>query len=559
MNMNGAELIIRLLERQGVRTVTGIPGGANLPLYHALAHSRIRHVLARHEQGAGFMAQGMARSTGRAAVCFVTSGPGVTNAITAVADAMLDSVPLILICGQVPGPLLGTNAFQEIDTVGLARPVCKKSYLVKKAEDILRIIPAAFTAAESGRPGPVVIDIPKDIQLASVEVAVWPSPGGRVKTVGSRNGRMVKRIAHEINSALRPVLYVGGGIIASDTHEELLCLARTGGIPIVSTLMGLGCVPASDPLFLGMLGMHGSRAVNLILDKTDLLIALGVRFDDRATGRVSEFCPQAGIIHIDIDRKELHKIKRADHALWGDLKVVFKELLPLIRKNSRTAWINRACKYRGGIPPTPTPGPDAEAARPLTLLGRLGGLVPRETIVCTDVGQHQMWTAQGFAFKRPRTFLTSGGLGTMGFGLPAAMGAALANPDKPVLCISGDGSLYMNIQELATLAELELNVIIILFNNNELGLVRQQQELFYGKVYSASRFKHTPDFAALAREFGIRGIKLETADRLPDAVSRELEYGGPALIEVPVSSAENVFPMVPPGKANREMIWNAAP
>jgi len=591
MRMNGAQLIIKLLERQEIETVAGIPGGANLPLYHALAHSRIRHVLARHEQGAGFIAHGMARSTGMAAVCFVTSGPGVTNMITALADAMLDSVPIIVICGQVPTDLLGTDAFQEINTIALAKPVSKRAFLVKRAQDLLKIIPEAFTLALSGRPGPVVIDVPKDVQRAQVEFGTWPAPGGKIRlaadpaaaagalpeaanplqTTGGRReavdtdemaagerredtaGRKtIKQIAAAINRAEKPLLYVGGGVVASGTHNELVSLSRTAGIPVVSTLMGLGCFPADDPLFLGMLGMHGSRATNHILDKADLLIALGVRFDDRATGRVSEFCPRAEIIHIDIDSREIHKIKRADLSLVGDLAEVLPELLPLIIKRERTSWRREVEHTRERLPELWSA--KSNGSHPRSLLRRLRALLPEDTIVTTDVGQHQMWTAQGFGFNRTRTLLTSGGLGTMGFGLPAAIGAALANPGRRVLCISGDGSLYMNIQELATLAELDLDVTVILFNNNELGLVRQQQELFYEKIFSASRFSLKPDFAALAGEFGIRGKRLESAAELPAEVAAAAEGRSPLLIDVPISAEENVYPMVPPGRANREML-----
>jgi acetolactate synthase-1/2/3 large subunit len=552
MKMRGAELIISLLERQGIKIVTGIPGGANLPLYHALERSSIRHVLARHEQGAGFIAHGMARSTGKPAVCFVTSGPGVTNVLTAVADAKLDSVPIIVICGQVPTAFLGTDAFQEIDTCALTASITKKSYLVTRVPDLLSVIPETFSIAQSGRQGPVVIDVPKDIQLAEVEFDCWPQAGektaGRIPDTG-----IIKQIARMINQSQRPLLYAGGGIIASETHNELYELAKTSTIPVVCTLMGLGCFPPNDSLFLGMPGMHGSQATNNILDKIDLLIALGARFDDRVTGKVNEFCPQAQIIHIDIDPHEIDKIKKADLALLGDLKDVLHELLPFINKQERGSWRREVENIRGScLSLLPS---EANDRHPLNILRQISALVREDTIVTTDVGQHQMWTAQGYGFSRPRTLLTSGGLGTMGFGLPAAIGAALANQDKCILCISGDGSLFMNIQELATLAELDLNITIILFNNNQLGLVRQQQELFYDKIYTATCFEKQMDFAALACDFGIRGIRLTEADAAAAVFKAACKEPGPVLIDIPISGIENVYPMVPPGKANREMMF----
>jgi acetolactate synthase-1/2/3 large subunit len=552
MKMRGAELIITLLERQGIEIVPGIPGGANLPLYRVLENSSIQHVLARHEQGAGFIAHGMARSTGRPAVCFVTSGPGVTNVLTAVADAKLDSVPIIVICGQVPTAFIGTDAFQEIDTSALTKPITKKNYLVTKVQDLLSVIPEAFSIAQSGRQGPVVIDVPKDIQLAEVEFDCWPQPGekkaGRIPDTGT-----IKQIARMINQSQRPLLYAGGGIIASETHNELYRLAKTNNIPVVCTLMGLGCFPPDDPLFLGMPGMHGSQATNYILDKIDLLIALGARFDDRVTGKVNEFCPHAQIIHIDIDPHEIDKIKKADFALLGDLKDVLHELLPFINKQERGLWRREVENIRGSYPSL-LPS-EANDRHPLSLLRQISALVREDTIVTTDVGQHQMWTAQGYGFSMSRTLLTSGGLGTMGFGLPAAIGAALANQDKRVLCISGDGSLFMNIQELATLAELDLNITIILFNNNQLGLVRQQQELFYDKIYTATCFEKQMDFAALACDFGIRGIRLTEEDAAAAVFKTACKQPGPMLIDIPVSGTENVYPMVAPGKANREMMF----
>ncbi len=551
MKYSGAEIIIKLLEMEGVEILAGIPGGANLPLYNALSKSSIKHVLARHEQGAGFIAQGIARSTGRAAVCFATSGPGATNLITAIADAKMDSVPMVAITGQVSSDLIGSDAFQEVDTYGLTVPISKHNYLVSSVEDLLRIIPEAFAIAESGRPGPVVIDVPKDIQVQQFEIEEWPLPQKRSSS-DNPDGRKILEAADLINHAHRPLLYIGGGIVNSEAHHVLIKLARKNSIPIVSTLMGLGCFPCDDPLFLGMLGMHGSRSTNYIVNKADLLIALGVRFDDRATGSVSKFCPEASIVHVDIDPAEIDKIKPSNVAINGDARNILEKLLPRIREDARTDWHSYISDLKKRYPfVMPVKN---NLFHPINIIQRLGALAGPDAIITTDVGQHQMWVAQSYPFRKPRTLLTSGSLGTMGFGLPAAIGAALANPDRRVICFSGDGSLLMNIQELATLADWQLNITIVLFNNGHLGLVRQQQELFYGQNFVASRFETNPDFAALARSFGIRGFDLNESREGLFLLGQSLQEPGPALFNVPIDFAENVFPMVPPGKAIYEMI-----
>lgn len=557
MERTGAEIIATLLERQGVTTVAGIPGGANLPLYDALRAGRIRHVLTRHEQGAGFIAQGMARVSGRAGVCLATSGPGATNLLTAIADAKLDSVPLVAITGQVPTSLIGTDAFQEVDTFGLTLPITKHNYLVRNAADLLEIVPQAFELAESGRPGPVVIDVPKDVQQQQVAFDHWPEPGTRPRPAPCDDAA-IARLADRIRRAERPVLYVGGGIVASGSSQLLRHLAQRNSIPVASTLMGLGAFPPDDSLFLGMLGMHGARYTNLALEEADLLLAFGVRFDDRATGRVEAFCRNAEIAHIDIDGSEIDKIKPANLSIVADVGEAIRQLLPLVEDTPRAAWNARIMQLKSEHP-FEMPETD-DPLHPLNLISRLGEILGPGDIVTTDVGQHQMWVAQAYPFRQPRTCLTSGGLGTMGFGLPAAIGAGLACSDngsaseRRVVCISGDGSFLMNVQELATLADLDLPVTVIILNNGHLGLVRQQQELFYGERYHASRFDSSPDFAALARSFGVPGYNLgESADPI-GVLSRALEMSGPCVVDAPIHFAENVLPMVPPGAANREMI-----
>ena len=550
MKMNGAELITALLERQGISILAGIPGSANLPLYHALGASSIRHVLARHEQGAAFIAQGMARSTGRPAVCLTTSGPGITNALTALADAKADSVPVIIMSGQVPSSLLGTDAFQEVDACGMTISMTKHAFLVRRGEDLLEIIPRAFSIALSGRPGPVLIDIPKDIQEREVCFDHWPPPGCKSKERGNSDMKKISRAAEMINTACRPVLCAGGGVIASGACDSLEFLAEKAAVPVATTLMGIGSFPRSHPLSLGLFGMHGSRQANSFIDNADLVIALGLRFNDRTTGKASEFSPGAAILHIDIDRAELNKIRHADLSIPGNLSIILDQLIPLIDQKKPGAGTGCHLNSTEKEPLHSGKG----CVNPSVLIRAIASIVGPDAIVTTDVGQHQMWVAQHYPFIRPRTFLTSGGLGTMGFGLPAAIGAALACPGKRVVCVSGDGSILMNIQELATLSELGLNVAVIVMNNGQLGLVRQQQELFYGKRFMASRFDCRPDFPALAATFGIRGFSLRAAVGPVSFLENILSLDGPVLIDVPIHEAEMVFPMVRPGGANRDMI-----
>jgi acetolactate synthase I/II/III large subunit len=555
--LSGADLLVRLLERQGVTTIAGIPGGAVLPLYDALARAgTIRHVLARHEQGAGFIAQGFARATGRPGVCVASSGPGATNLITALADAKLDSIPLVAITGQVPRALLGTDAFQEVDTFGLSLPVTKHNFLVRCARDLLRIVPAAFNIASSGRPGPVLIDIPKDVQCELVAVGEWPAPGARDAPPLPPDDAL-ERAAAMIEAAERPILYLGGGVVAASAAQAALALAEHSSLPAVMTLMGLGTIPADHPLALGMLGMHGAPYTNHALDECDLLIAVGARFDDRATGKLAEFCPRANVIHVDIDAAELHKLRRAQLAIAADARAVIEQLLPRVRARTRDAWLERirVLKQRH-----PRRMPRLDSLRsPYGLVRAVAAALDDDALVATDVGQHQMWVAQAYPLRRARQWLTSGGLGTMGFGLPAALGAALAHPERTVVCFSGDGSILMNLQEFATAAEERANVKVVLMNNRSLGLVYQQQTLFYGGRRFASAYSHAPDFVALMRGFGVAALDLEHASDPKRALAAALRAPGPCLIHAPIATTQQVLPMVPPGAANTQMIVSEEP
>jgi acetolactate synthase-1/2/3 large subunit len=555
----GADFVVQEIERQGIGVVVGIPGGAILPLYDVLQASRVRHVLARHEQGAGFIAQGMARASGNVAVCLATSGPGVTNLITALADARADSVPLVAITAQVPRALIGTDAFQEVDTVALARPVTKASFFAESAEALGRLLPQAFALAAGGRPGPVLIDIPKDVFKERMPEAPSARSLEASPESGARRAAQVgswldpddldswRELARALGQSARPLLYIGGGIHMAGAVPALTEFARRADVPVVCSLHGLGSFPADDPLCLGMLGMHGAPYTNYATEEADLVIAIGARFDDRATGDVSRFCRNARIAHLDVDRREIGKIKPVAWGMQCDARRALLSLLEFVPAGTRSAWRERLDELRGSHPLLLSGGACA-------VLGHLGALLEPGAIVTTDVGQHQMWTAQCLQFREPRTLLTSGGLGTMGFGLPAAIGAALAKPEARVVCVSGDGSIAMNLQELATLAELGSNVAVLVLNNGQLGLVRQQQQLFYGRRFSASSFEQGTDFAAVARAFGIRSYNVAAEELTREQLAEWLAENGPCLIDVRVAGDENVLPMVPPGASNLDMI-----
>jgi len=552
MQMTGAQLMVRLLERQGVRTVAGIPGGAILPFYDALSGSeQIHHVLARHEQGAGFIAQGMARVSGVPQVCIASSGPGATNLVTAIADACLDSIPMVVITGQVPQAMIGTDAFQEVDIYGITVPITKHNFLVRSARDLLEVVPDAFRIAMSGRPGPVLIDVPKDVQNQLVEVADFPAPAV-ADPAPQLDLAAVELAAKMINEAEQPVLYLGGGVINSGAAPLAAQLAEQAGLPTTMTLMALGAMPMDHPLSIGMLGMHGARYTNFVLEEADLLVCVGARFDDRAIGRAAQFCPNAKIVHIDIDRSELHKIKSAHVAIHANVKCALEALLPRVQATLRKRWLSHVDSLKTRFP-MQFPGQDDPRTH-YGLIHAVAAALDDRAIVATDVGQHQMWVAQAYPFRRPRQWLTSGGLGTMGFGLPTAIGAALAEPDRTVVCFTGDGSFKMNIQELATLAEEGLNVKIVLMNNNALGLVYQQQTLFYGQRLFASKYRTEPDFVKIAEGFGVPAVDLDLADNPRAALAEALHRPGPCLIHATIDREQFVYPMVPPGAANTEMI-----
>ena len=550
--LTGAQIVVRLLERQGVRTLSGIPGGAILPIYDALSQSTlIHHVLARHEQGAGFIAQGMARVSGEVAVCLASSGPGATNLLTAIADAKLDSIPLVAITGQVAKSMIGSDAFQEVDTYGLSIPITKHNFLVGSVPELLDVIPRAFRLAASGRPGPVLIDIPKDVQNQAIEISDWPAPGV-ADPVTPAPAELIADAAAMINAAARPILYLGGGVVHSGAAGLAVALAEKASLPTVMTLMALGAMPVDHALSLGMLGMHGARCTNFALDECDLLIAVGARFDDRATGKVAAFCPQAKIVHVDIDPSELGKIKAAHVGIRGDVAAVLAQLMPLVGAQWRESWLARVGELKAAHP-LRLPGID-DARTPYGLIRAVADGVDDQAIVATDVGQHQMWVAQAYPLRRPRQWLTSGGLGTMGFGLPTAIGAALAEPERTVVCFSGDGSILMNVQELATAAEEDVNVKVVVMNNASLGLVFQQQTMFYGERIFASKFKGVPDFVKVAEGFGWRTLDLDRVDDPRAALRRALAERGPLLIHASIDMREQVLPMVAPGAANKDMI-----
>ncbi|EMJ97916.1 MULTISPECIES: biosynthetic-type acetolactate synthase large subunit [unclassified Leptospira] len=554
---NGAELIVTYLKRRRIHNVYGIPGGANLPLYDALHNSGIRHILARHEQGGGFMAQGEARITKKPAVCLASSGPGVTNLITAIADAKSDSIPLVAITGQVPLSLIGTDAFQEIDTYGLSVPITKKTYLVRSVSELIRILPEAFQIAEGPRPGPVWIDVPKDVQASPISLSmsqiesIWSSQEETNPPNIFISEADILRFYSLLENSKKPVLYIGGGVKSSGAEDLISKLAKTQDIPVVCTLMGLDSFPQTHELSLGMLGMHGAPYTNRLLSESDLLLAFGVRFDDRATGKLETFCPNAKVIHVDIDYKEIGKLRKPDFGFCSDLKY-FLENMGDFPTHKREEWREQIRSYKELYPLNSIP--NSKGFSPQDIILSVSRSLGPNARVSTDVGQHQMWVAQYYPFRKSGTFLTSGGLGTMGFGLPAAIGASLADPNSMIVCFSGDGSILMNIQELDTLSELKSNIKIIIFDNRNLGLVRQQQNLFYGSRYNGSSYPPHSKFSKIANAFGIPSLDLGEAGKSLEDLEDFLKEKGPGLIVVPIDQDLQVLPMVPPGKSNLEML-----
>ena len=544
----GAQLVISTLKALGVETVFGYPGGAIMPIYDALAGSGLKHILVRHEQGAAFAADAYARATGGVGVCMATSGPGATNLITGIANAYMDSVPLVCITGQVGTHLLGTDGFQEVDILGLTLPIVKHSWLVRDPADIPSIIAEAFAIATEGRAGPVLIDIPKDVAASRVGAShaatfpAWTPPAASAQSIED-----AKKL---IEAAKKPLLYIGGGVEMAGASQTLRdFLARTG-IPAVSTLKGLGTIPTTHDLFLGMLGMHGTRAANIAVQDTDLLIALGARFDDRATGKLNAFAPNAKVIHFDIDPAEISKLRHAHVAVVGDLKAALEALSPKVKDIQKWVEKCKADKWEHRFRYN-APGKGIYAPGLLKSLSEKAG---DSFTACCDVGQHQMWVAQHCEFAHNRGHLTSGGSGAMGYGLPAGVGAKLAKPDAHVVTISGDGSFMMNIQEMATLNRYNIPLKIVLLDNSSLGLVRQWQELFYQENYSEIDLSDNPDFVEVAKAFGLSAFRITHRHEVEGALDRLLAADGPTLLHVLIDPRENVWPLVPPGASNAEMM-----
>ena len=552
--MLGTQWIVKTLKEKGVTTVFGYPGGQIMPLYDALYDGGIEHVLCRHEQGAAMAAIGYARSTGKTGVCIATSGPGATNIITGLADALIDSVPIVAITGQVPTNLIGTDAFQEVDVLGLSLACTKHSYLINDAKQLPNTLEEAFNLANSGRPGPILIDVPKDIQLANLDYQQYLAPSliknspdkTQLYTIPPETIKLAKQM---IAQARKPMLYIGGGVGLSGAISELKDFMTLTQIPTVSTLKGLGVADINNPYYLGLIGMHGAKAANLAVQECDLLIALGVRFDDRVTGNLNEFARHAKVLHVDIDQAEINKLRQTHLGLQGDIK----QVLPLLNQTvSIEAWHKKVDELKAQHPTRyDHPG---EAIYAPALLKTISERKSANTIITTDVGQHQMWTAQHMRFNHPQNFITSSGLGTMGFGLPAAIGAQMARPNDCVICVSGDGSFMMNVQELTTIKRKKLPIKIVLIDNQRLGMVRQWQELFFNERYSETNLSDNPDFLMLAKAFEIPGEIITKKSEINSALDNMFNSSGAYLLHVRIDELENVWPLVPPGAANENML-----
>jgi len=566
VKLTGSKILLECLLQEGVNTIFGYPGGTVINIYDDLMDSPVKHILTRHEQAAVHAADGYARATGKVGVAIATSGPGATNTITGIATAYMDSIPMVVITGQVPTPLIGNDAFQEADVIGLTRPITKHNYLVRDIKDLAMTVKKAFYIARTGRPGPVVIDLPKDVQMASVKFEYPDSVELRgYKPTYSGNVRMVDKAVKMLLSAKKPVLYVGGGASLTDAHGELLELAEMIQAPVTTTLMGMASFPTRHDLSLGMLGMHGTYYANMAVTNSDLLIALGARFDDRVTGKIATFAPHAKVIHVDIDPTSIKKNVRVDLPIVGDLRDVLKKLNKKLAehkdevksmRNTLKPWHDEISGWRKEQPMSYKAS--KTEIKPQLVIEKLRELSKDDAIVTTEVGQHQMWAAQFFEFTQPRTFLSSGGLGTMGYGLPAALGAQAAFPKRQVIDISGDGSFQMNSQELATLVQYRLPVKIVILNNNFLGMVRQWQQLFFDKRYSQTCMELPIDFVKLAEAYGATGLRATKPDEIEGVIKQAFDTPGPVIMEFKISREENVMPMVPAGAGLNEMLLRTA-
>jgi acetolactate synthase I/II/III large subunit len=557
--MRAVDAVMECLKAEGVDVVFGLPGGANLPTYDAFVNGGIRHILVRHEAGGGHAAEGYAKASGKVGVAFATSGPGATNLITPICDAMMDSVPIVFITGQVRTELLGTDGFQEADTIGITMPIVKHSFMIQDPQEIPRAIHEAFHIARSGRPGPVLIDIPQDLSRAEISyepVTDVRLPGYQPTLEG--NQKQIRQAAKALASSQRPVIYAGGGVVNANAADELREFACSDRFPVTCTLMGLGAFPASSEQWLGMLGMHGTRSANYAMDEADLICAVGARFDDRITGKLSEFAPHAKFIHIDVDPAEISKNVPAHIPIVGDAKHVLAKLLIEYRALSPDparleAWWSRIDGWKAKHPLGYEDSADNEI-KPQYMIQALHQATAGEAIITSDVGQHQMWAAQYYGFPAPRRWINSGGLGTMGFGVPAAMGAAVACPERLVCCIAGDGSVQMNAQELATCAQNNIPIKVFIMNNGYLGMVRQWQELFWDGKYSHVDTGEFPDWVKLAEAYGATGMRFEDKGTLVEDMKRAIATDGPVVVDVRVTREENTYPMIPTGKAAREMV-----